>query len=122
MTEEEEKTSTTAEKVAAPQSAKKTSEWSGLLELSKSLALFLSIAFLMRASVVEAFKIPSGSMLPTIEINDHILVSKLTYGIRLPFVTKTLFNFRDPKRGDIVVFTLPEDDSTNIIKLSLIHI
>ena len=100
------------------------SQWTEIFSLVKSLAIFLGIAFMLRASVVEAFKIPSSSMEPTLEIGDHILVNKLSYGLRLPFKTETLMDFRLPKRGDIVVFTLPDDagspeideSETNIIK------
>ena len=91
-------------------------QWAEVISLIKSLAIFFGIAFMLRASVVEAFKIPSSSMEPTLEIGDHILVNKLSYGIRLPLKVETLFDFRKPKRGDVVVFTLPEDSSINIIK------
>ena len=82
------------------------------IELFKSLILFLAIALCLRASVVEAFKIPSSSMVPTLEIGDHILVSKLSYGLRLPLKTDTLFNYSLPDRGDVVVFTKPDDPLT----------
>jgi signal peptidase I len=87
-----------------------------VISFFKTLAIFLVIAFLLRASVVEAFKIPSGSMIPTLRIGDHILVSKLSYGIRLPFVTHFVYQFAEPQRGDIVVFTRPDEPDTNIIK------
>ncbi len=94
------------------------------LSFLKTIVIFFGIALMLRASVVEAFKIPSSSMEPTLEIGDHILVNKLSYGVRLPFVSKTLWGFRKPERGDVVVFTLPDDPrtpdideaSTNIIK------
>lgn len=94
------------------------------LNLIKSLSVFLSIAFLLRASVVEAFKIPSSSMEPTLQIHDHILVNKLSYGLRLdPVTNESLGMFRTPKRGDVVVFKLLDDPNTideesdpNIIK------
>lgn len=89
----------------------------------KTLAVFLAAAFILRASVVEAFKIPSLSMYPTLKVGDHILVGKLSYGLRLPFVTDSVALFSTPERGDIVVFTRPdevrtaEDESSiNIIK------
>ena len=89
----------------------------------KTVIIFLIIAILLRGSVVEAFKIPSGSMIPTLRKGDHILVSKLTYGFRLPFVKETLFRYGEPKRGDVVVFTRPDEQTTpedeseiNIIK------
>ena len=94
-----------------------------VISFLKTLVAFLIAAIILRASVVEAFKIPSGSMIPTLHIGDHILVSKFSYGIRLPFVTYTALQYSQPKRGDIVVFTRPDDPSTledesaiNIIK------
>ncbi|MFN8390518.1 MAG: signal peptidase I [Bdellovibrionota bacterium] len=97
-------------------SAPNASHLNEFFSLIRSIAIFFGIAFMLRASVVEAFKIPSSSMEPTLDIGDHILVNKLSYGLRLPFVTKTLFDFRLPKHGDVVVFTLPDDPDTNIIK------
>lgn len=85
-------------------------------ELVKTLMFFVVMAIVLKASVVEAFKIPSASMVPTLEIGDHILVNKLSYGFRLPMMTLTAFDYRVPTRGDVVVFTLPEDPGTNIIK------
>lgn len=98
------------------QGSTRPSQWSEVIGLIKSLAIFFGIAFMLRASVVEAFKIPSSSMEPTLEIGDHILVNKLSYGLRAPFVAETLVGYRAPERGDVVVFTLPDDPSTNIIK------
>ncbi|MCB0358596.1 MAG: signal peptidase I [Bdellovibrionales bacterium] len=100
------------------------SQLSELFSLIRSIAIFLAIAFMLRASVVEAFKIPSASMEPTLQIGDHILVNKLSYGFRLPLVKKAVKVFRNPKHGDVVVFTLPDDvqtpevdeSDTNIIK------
>lgn len=97
--------------------------WAEFFSFLKTLAVFLALAFLIRASVVEAFKIPSESMIPTLRVHDYILVSKLAYGIRLPFVNRYVYQYDSPKRGDVVVFTrpddpyTPEDDSEiNIIK------
>lgn len=94
-----------------------------ILSFFKTLALFVMAALVLRASVVEAFKIPSGSMIPTLRIGDHILVSKLSYGVRVPFMTHSAYIFSQPQRGDIVVFTRPDEDLTledesdiNIIK------
>lgn len=94
------------------------------IDFIKSLAIFVALALVLRASVVEAFKIPSSSMESTLEIGDHILVNKLSYGLRLPFIAETIYQYDSPKRGDIVVFTLPDDvrtsevdeSDTNIIK------
>ena len=89
----------------------------------KSLIIFITIVIFLRASVVEAFKIPSGSMLPTLQIGDQIIVGKFSYGIRFPFMTHSIYQFATPSRGDIVVFTrddepqTEEDESSiNIIK------
>jgi signal peptidase I len=102
----------------------KSSQWSEFFSITRSIAIFLAIAFMLRASVVEAFKIPSSSMEPTLEIGDHILVNKLSYGVRLPFVEKMIWQYRQPRRSDVVVFTLPDnpatpeidESETNIIK------
>ena len=61
---------------------------------------------IIRAFVVQAFKIPSGSMEDTLLIGDHLLVSKFIYGTDLPFTDKRIFKIRDPKRGDVIVFDL----------------
>ncbi len=90
----------------------RSSQWVEFISLIKSLAVFFGIAFMLRASVVEAFKIPSSSMEPTLLIGDHILVNKLSYGFRIPFRSETVVDFRNPRRGDVVVFTLPDDPST----------
>ena len=74
------------------------------------------IAFFIRTFVIQAYKIPSGSMKPTLLIGDHILVSKFNYGIKLPLIRSTLIPFGTPKRGDIVVFIYPEDRSKDFIK------
>lgn len=87
-----------------------------VISFVKTVALFLVLALFLRASVVEAFKIPSASMVPTLRIGDHILVSKLSYGIRLPLLSKAVYQFAEPRRGDIVVFTRDDDPDTNIIK------
>lgn len=89
------------------------SEIAEIISFFKTLALFVIIALFLRASVVEAFKIPSGSMIPTLKIGDHILVSKLSYGIHLPLVNKSVYQFAFPERGDIVVFMREDDPATS---------
>jgi signal peptidase I len=74
------------------------------------------VALFIRQFVVEAFKIPSGSMIPTLTIGDHLLVNKFLYGPRIPFTDIRFFSGKDPKRGDIIVFKFPEDESKNFIK------
>ena len=85
-------------------------------EYAESIGVALAVALLLRAFVVEAFQIPSGSMIPTLEIGDHIFVSKFTYGIGIPFTNKKLVEFGDPKRGDVIVFRYPPEPSTDFIK------
>ena len=74
------------------------------------------VALFIRQFVVEAFKIPSGSMIPTLTIGDHLLVNKFVYGPRIPFTDTRFFSGREPKRGDIIVFKYPENEDKNYIK------
>ncbi|MDA8098380.1 MAG: signal peptidase I [Nitrospiraceae bacterium] len=74
------------------------------------------IALFIRQFVVEAFKIPSGSMIPTLAVGDHLLVNKFVYGPRIPFVDSRIFSWYLPKRGDIIVFRYPGDEDKNFIK------
>lgn len=85
-------------------------------EYGESIAVAVMIALVLRAFVVEAFKIPSGSMIPSLEIGDHIFVNKLIYGVRLPFTEKKVLDVRAPKRGEIVVFVYPCDETKDFIK------
>ena len=78
------------------------------------IALFL--ALFIRAFVIQAFKIPSGSMKPTLLIGDHILVNKFIYGIKAPFVDRYIIQIKKPKRGDVVVFKWPRDERKDFIK------
>jgi signal peptidase I len=89
---------------------------SKLREYIEAILLAIVIAFFIRTFVIQAYKIPSGSMKPTLLIGDHILVSKFNYGIKLPFIRSTLIPIGAPKRGDILVFIYPEDRSKDFIK------
>jgi signal peptidase I len=89
---------------------------SKLREYIEAILLAIVIAFFIRTFVIQAYKIPSGSMKPTLLIGDHILVSKFNYGIKLPFIRSTLIPVGTPKRGDILVFIYPEDRSKDFIK------
>jgi signal peptidase I len=89
---------------------------SKLREYIEAILLAILIAFFIRTFVIQAYKIPSGSMKPTLLIGDHILVSKFSYGIKLPFIRSTVIPIGEPKRGDIVVFIYPEDRSKDFIK------
>src|SRR5512143_224701 len=82
----------------------------------ESIGLALIIALAVRSSVVQAFWVPSGSMLPTIQIGDHIFVNKLAYAVRLPLLGTELWKVGDLQRNDIVVFVSPVDRSTDLIK------
>lgn len=87
-----------------------------LREYTEAIIIAVLLALFIRAFVVQAFKIPSGSMKDTLLIGDHILVNKFVYGIKLPLLDKELIHFSDPKRGDIVVFRYPVDPSKDFIK------
>ncbi len=76
----------------------------------------LLVVFVLRSFIAEPFRIPSGSMLPTLHIGDFILVNKFSYGIRLPVLNKKVIDVGDPQRGDVVVFRYPRDEETNFIK------
>jgi signal peptidase I len=89
---------------------------SKLREYVEAILLAIVIAFFIRTFVIQAYKIPSGSMKPTLQIGDHILVSKFNYGVKLPFIRSTLIPIGTPKRGDIIVFIYPEDRSKDFIK------
>ena len=82
----------------------------------ESILWALIIALAVRSSVVQAFWVPSGSMLPTIQIGDHIFVNKLAYAVHLPLIGYELFSVREPARGEVVVFVSPVDHSTDLIK------
>lgn len=87
-----------------------------LKEYLEAIITALLIALVIRAYVVQAFKIPSGSMIPTLLVGDHLLVNKFIYGIKLPFTDKRLLVIKKPQRGDIIVFKYPEDPSRDFIK------
>lgn len=74
------------------------------------------IALTIRWAFLEAYVIPSGSMLPSLLINDHIFVNKFIYGLRVPFTDNWLTKWRDPDRGEVIVFKYPEDESLYFIK------
>jgi len=87
-----------------------------LIETSRSFFPVLAIVLVLRSFLVEPFQIPSGSMLPTLEVGDFILVNKFSYGFRLPVLGTKVIEVGDPQRGDIMVFKYPEDGKTNYIK------
>jgi signal peptidase I len=99
-------------------------------EYAEAIIVAMLLAFAIRVFVVQAFKIPSGSMIPTLMIGDHILVSKLSYGLQWPtdckllwsfppvncYTSETVVTFGKPQRGDIIVFRFPEDEEKDFIK------
>jgi signal peptidase I len=99
-------------------------------EYAEALIIAIVLALTIRVFVVQAFKIPSGSMIPTLLIGDHILVSKLAYGIQLPkdcdfqlsfpplicYSSTMVLDFDPPQRGDVIVFRYPEDENKDFIK------
>jgi signal peptidase I len=85
-------------------------------EYAESIIIAAILAMVIRTFVVQAFKIPSGSMEDTLAIGDHILVNKFIYGSKIPFTDTRLFKLRDPRRGDVIVFEYPEDPSKDFIK------
>lgn len=87
-----------------------------LKEYVEAFAVALVLALVIRSFVVQAFKIPSGSMLETLQIGDHLLVNKFLYGVKLPFMDKVLVKVSDPAFQDIIVFEYPEDPDKDFIK------
>ena len=87
-----------------------------LVEYSRFLFPVVLIVLILRGFVAEPFRIPSGSMLPTLEIGDFILVNKFAYGIRPPVWNKKIIDLSDPEHGDIIVFRYPENPSIDYIK------
>ena len=86
------------------------------VEYSVSFFPVILIVFLLRSFLVEPFKIPSSSMVPTLLVGDFILVNKYAYGIRLPVVNRKIVEIGEPHRGDVMVFRYPEDPSLDYIK------
>lgn len=89
---------------------------STFVDYGRSLFPVILIVFILRSFIVEPFRIPSGSMLPTLHLGDFILVNKAAYGLRLPIVYKKVIPTGSPDRGDVMVFRFPEDPKINFIK------
>lgn len=87
-----------------------------LIEYSKAFFPVILIVFVLRSFVVEPFRIPSGSMLPSLYVGDFILVNKFVYGVRLPVIDEKIFSVSGPERGEVMVFRFPHDESINYIK------
>ena len=87
-----------------------------LVEYARSFFPIILLVLVVRSFAVEPFRIPSGSMIPTLKIGDFILVNKFTYGLRLPVLHTEVVDFGEPERGDIIVFRYPEDPDVDYIK------
>jgi signal peptidase I len=85
-------------------------------EYTEAIVTALLLALLIRAFVIQAFKIPTGSMIPTLVVGDHILVNKFIYGVKVPFSDKKIMALKEPEREDIIVFKYPEDPDRDFIK------
>jgi len=103
------KDNSTAKEESAPQR-------SHLREHIEAILVAILIALFIRTFVVQAFKIPSGSMKQTLLIGDHILVSKFIYGVKIPYWNKTIIALKTPQRDDIIVFKYPVDPNKDFIK------
>ena len=86
------------------------------VEYSKSFFPVILLVFVIRSFLVEPFKIPSGSMMPTLLAGDYILVNKFTYGLRVPILNSTFVEVGEPKRGDVLVFHYPPEPTIDYIK------
>ena len=89
---------------------------SKMYEYAEAIIIAILIAIVVRTFVVQAYKIPSRSMVPTLLVGDHILVNKFIYGVKVPFLRNTIIPVTNPQRGDIVVFIYPNDRSKDFIK------
>lgn len=87
-----------------------------LVEYARSFFPIILVVLVLRSFLVEPFRIPSGSMMPTLLAGDFILVNKFSYGIRLPLVGTKVVDIGEPRRGDVVVFRFPKDPATDYIK------
>lgn len=105
------------DRAAAPPPAKREPKGKSVLrEYGEALFVALLLALVIRSFVVQAFKIPSGSMIPTLLIGDHILVNKFVYGVRVPYLGTEIVSIGSPRRGDVVVFIYPQDEDKDFIK------
>ena len=87
-----------------------------LIKIAREFFPILLLVFVIRTFLIEPFKIPSGSMMPTLIAGDFIAVNKFSYGLRLPVFNKLIYKIRSPERGDVFVFHYPKDPSIDYIK------
>lgn len=84
-------------------------------EYAESIGLAILFALVLRGFVIEAFKIPTGSMIPTLLVGDHLFVNKFLYGVRIPFTETYLTHFHEPERGEVIVFKFPRQEAKNYL-------
>ncbi|MFB6263571.1 MAG: signal peptidase I [Bradymonadaceae bacterium] len=89
---------------------------SAFREYAESIGFAVIVALFLRAFVIEAFKIPTGSMIPTLKVGDHLFVNKFIYGVRVPFTTTYLTRFERPSKGEVVVFSFPAAEARKYIE------
>ena len=94
----------------------KINKKSTIREYAEALTIAILLALFIRTFIIQAFKIPSGSMKPTLLIGDHLLVNKFIYGVKIPFLDKYIVRFKKPERGDVVVFKYPGNENLDFIK------
>ncbi|MBI3625998.1 MAG: signal peptidase I [Candidatus Rokubacteria bacterium] len=104
------------DEIAPPVEAVKKKRKSLTREYIEAIVIAILLALVIRTFVVQAFTIPSGSMVPTLQVGDYILVNKFLYGAEVPFTTLHLPAIRQPRRGDIIVFKYPWDEKRDFIK------
>ena len=102
--------------VAAPTVSGRTRRKSLVREYGEAIVIAILLALVIRTLVVQAFTIPSGSMMNTLLVGDYILVNKFLYGPEIPFTESRLPGLRSPQRGDIIVFKYPQDEKRDFIK------
>lgn len=105
-------------KTSQPQGevAEREKQKSSLRENIEAIVIAILLALFIRTFVIQAFKIPSGSMKETLQIGDHILVNKFIYGVKMPFMQKTIIPIKEPRKEDIIVFRYPENPKLDFIK------
>ena len=108
------RTQANTEEAADSVETKRSEPW--VVEYARFLFPVFLVVLVVRGFIVEPFKIPSGSMLPTLDVGDYILVNKFAYGLRSPIGYYKLIDLGTPKRGDVIVFRYPEDPSIDYIK------
>lgn len=110
------RSASTLRQAGAAEQAQEAEKEPTYVEYAKAFFPVILIVFLLRSFLVEPFRIPSGSMLPSLHIGDFIVVNKFAYGIRLPVINRKVVDLGAPKRGEVIVFRFPGDESVNYIK------